>query len=133
MEDKTYLGTGWAFPVRFGTQGVQLVSNEEDISESLAILFSTMPGERVFRYKYGCPVEKWVFAKMDLSEKTLIIDVVEKAIREWEPRIITESVEVEFRDPPEGVLLITVDYTIRQTNSRRSMVYPFYFLEGTQL
>lgn len=133
MEDKTYLGTGWAFPVRFNQRGVSLVSNEEDIFESLRILFSTIPGERVFRYNYGCPIDKWVFSKIDLSERTMIIDIIEQAILEGEPRIITESVEVEVRDPLEGILWIRIEFTIRQTNSRKSMVYPFYFLEGTQL
>lgn len=133
MDDKTYLGTGWGFPVRFNQRGVHLVSDEEDIWESLRILFSTIPGERVFRYSYGCPIDKWVFSKIDLSERTMIIDIIEQAIREGEPRIITDSVDVEIRDAMEGILWIKVDFTIRQTNSRSSMVYPFYFLEGTQL
>lgn len=133
MSDKTYLGTGWAFPVRFNQLGVHLVSDEEDIWESLRILFSTIPGERVFRYNYGCPIDKWVFSKIDLSERTMIIDIIEQAIRDGEPRIVTDSVEVEVRDPLEGILWIKVEFTIRQTNSRSSMVYPFYFLEGTQL
>lgn len=133
MNDKTYLGTGWAFPVRFNQLGVYLVSDEEDIWESLRILFSTIPGERVFRYNYGCPIDKWVFSKIDLSERTMIIDIIEQAIREGEPRIITDSVDVEIRDPMEGILWISIEFTIRQTNSRSSMVYPFYFLEGTQL
>ncbi|MNJ84270.1 Lysozyme [compost metagenome] len=133
MGDKTYLGTGWGFPVRFNQRGVHLVSDEEDIWESLRILFSTIPGERVFRYNYGCPIDKWVFSKIDLSERTMIIDIIEQAIREGEPRIITDVVEVEIRDAMEGILWIKIDFTIRQTNSRSSMVYPFYFLEGTQL
>ncbi|WP_341902330.1 MULTISPECIES: GPW/gp25 family protein [Fluviicola] len=133
MDDKTYLGTGWGFPVRFNQRGVHLVSDEEDIWESLRILFSTIPGERVFRYNYGCPIDKWVFSKIDLSERTMIIDIIEQAIREGEPRIITDSVDVEIRDEMEGILWIKIDFTIRQTNSRSSMVYPFYFLEGTQL
>lgn len=133
MEEKTYLGTGWAFPVRFNQRGVSLVSNEEDIFESLRILFSTIPGERVFRYSYGCPIDKWVFSKIDLSERTMIVDIIEQAIREGEPRIVTDSVDVEVRDPLEGILWIKIEFTIRQTNSRKSMVYPFYFLEGTQL
>lgn len=133
MSDKTYLGTGWAFPVRFNQRGVHLVSDEEDIWESLRILFSTIPGERVFRYNYGCPIDKWVFSKIDLSERTMIIDIIEQAIREGEPRITTDSVEVEIRDAMEGILWIKIEFTIRQTNSRSSLVYPFYFLEGTQL
>jgi phage baseplate assembly protein W len=63
----------------------------------------------------------------------MIIDIIEQAIREGEPRITTDSVDVEIRDAMQGILWIKIEFTIRQTNSRSSMVYPFYFLEGTQL
>ena len=32
-----------------------------------------------------------------------------------------------------GILRITLDYTIRRTNRRANMVYPFYLHEGTDL
>ena len=56
-QDKRFLGTGWAFPPefhRYGEQaGVKLVSEEEDIRESLGILLSTRPGERIMQPGYG--------------------------------------------------------------------------------
>jgi len=33
----------------------------------------------------------------------------------------------------EGRLDILLDYTVRETNARANMVYPFYLLEGTNL
>jgi hypothetical protein len=33
----------------------------------------------------------------------------------------------------EGVLLIRLDYRVRTTNSRTNLVFPFYFLQGTNL
>jgi hypothetical protein len=41
-------------------------------------------------------------------------------------------VDFEVNDK-EGILNITLDYTIRQTNRRTNMVYPFYLNEGTDL
>lgn len=133
-ELKSYLGKGWHFPPIFMKQtGVELVSAEVDIRQSLQILFSTSPGERIFRFDFGCNIRQWIFAGMDLSVKTLIIDTIKQAILFFEPRIILENVDVEIKDETEGVLWIHVDYTIRQTNNRSNIVYPFYFKEGTNL
>lgn len=52
-----FLGSGWSFPppLELTEEGVRMSSYEQDIEESLRILFSTSPGERVNRYDYGCP------------------------------------------------------------------------------
>ncbi|MHA3787028.1 GPW/gp25 family protein [Flavobacterium hauense] len=136
MEDRLYLGTGWSFPPHFmngSHKGAVLVSGEQDIRESLRILLSTLPGERIFRFDYGCDIRQWVFSKMNLSEKTLITDVIEQAILIGEPRVILESVDVHIKDANEGILEIQLYYIVKETNSRSNMVYPFYFKEGTDL
>lgn len=136
MEDRPYLGTGWAFPPHFmkaHQKGAVLVSAEEDIRQSLWILLSTLPGERIFRFDYGCDIRQWVFSKMNLSEKTLITDVIEQAIISGEPRVLLESVDVQIKDFNEGILEIQLYYIVKETNSRSNMVYPFYFKEGTDL
>ncbi|MCC8186746.1 MAG: GPW/gp25 family protein [Bacteroides sp.] len=134
MEQKSYLGTGWSFPPVFDKQqGVLLVSDEEDIRQSLILLFSTVPGERLFRYDYGCDLRQWVFGEVNLSMKTLMAEAVQQAIRRWEPRVETEQVEIDAEKIAEGMLRISVSYFIPAVNSRRNMVYPYYFREGTNL
>lgn len=134
MEKKLYIGTGWGFPPTFiKGRGVELESEEEDIRQSLIILFSTTPGERIFRFNYGCNIRQWMFEKMNLSVKTLIIDVIKQAILCFEPRIDVGKLDVEIKDPLEGILWINLEYIIRKTNSRSNMVYPFYLKEGTNI
>ncbi|MDR3061992.1 MAG: GPW/gp25 family protein [Dysgonamonadaceae bacterium] len=134
MEKQSYLGTGWAFPPRFiKGKGVEMVDSEEDIRQSLQILLSTVPGERMFRFDYGCNIRQWVFEELNLSTETLIIDCIEQAILHFEPRIEVEKVLLETKDKQEGILWINIDYRIRRTNNRSNMVYPFYFKEGTNL
>lgn len=129
-----YLGKGWSFPPAFMKgQGVEMAESEEDIQQSLRILFSTTPGERIFRFDYGCNIRQWVFDEMNLSTKTLIIDAIKQAILYYEPRIEVEKINVEIKDAFEGILWINLDYTVRQTNSRSNIVFPFYFKEGTNL
>lgn len=55
LRNDAFLGTGWSFPPVLTDTGVQLSGYEQDIRESLHVLFSTAPGERVCRYDYGCP------------------------------------------------------------------------------
>lgn len=134
MSDRSYLGKGWGFPVSFTRQeGAVMTSDEEDIRQSLYILLSTVPGERLFTPKYGCRLNQWVFSIIDISEKTRIRKEIEAAVLEGEPRIDLEEVEVEVRDEQEEVLLIHLHYRVRQTNSRSNIVYPFYLREGTHL
>ena len=48
------------------------------------------------------------------------------------PRVDLNRVDFEV-DEAAGILRITLDYTIRRTNRRINMVYPFYLHEGTDL
>lgn len=133
-ENKSYLGIGWAFPPRFlKGSGVAMVSLEEDIKESLQILLQTACGERVFKPDYGCSIQQWVYEEINLSTRTLIIDAIRQAIIGFEPRIEPKKIELNSDNIIDGVLWISINYKIRQTNSRSNMVYPFYIKEGTNL
>ncbi len=109
-----------------------MTAYEQKIRQSLWTLLSTTPGERVHRYDYGCPIRRYVFEVMDTSTQTLLRDEIEHAIVMFEPRV--ELNKVDFKvEMDKGILRINLDYTIRQTNRRTNMVYPFYLNEGTDL
>nr|WP_320014348.1 GPW/gp25 family protein [uncultured Desulfobacter sp.] len=136
MADTSFLGRGWAFPPEFsGTdRAVKMVSQEEDIKESLWILLSTSPGERVMRPTYGCGLNKMVFETIDETAVTQISDMIERAVLFFEHRITLDRVTVSTEDSRAGfVLQIHLEYTIRTTNSRGNIVYPFYLNEGTNV
>lgn len=134
-EDGNFLGTGWAFPPAFGrkAKGAAMVSTEEDIHESLRILLGTAPGERVMHPSYGCGLNRMVFESINESTITEIKDIVQKAILHFEVRITLEDIYVDASDAYDGVLKIGLEYTIRTTNTRMNVVYPFYLHEGTSL
>ena len=69
---------------------------------------------------------------MDISTQTLLRDEIERAVVMFEPRVDLSRVDFEM-DEAAGILRITLDYTIRRTNRRTNMVYPFYLHEGTDL
>jgi uncharacterized protein len=125
------LGTGWAFPPAFDRESgtVALVSNEQDIKESLDILLATSLGERVMQPGYGCNLSDYLFESLSSSTIGLIKDRVENAILIYEPRIIAEKITVTDDgsfDLIEGRFIISVEYTIPGTNSRFNYVYDYY-------
>jgi phage baseplate assembly protein W len=127
----SFLGTGWAFPPSFDNESgtVNMVSNEQDIRESLNILLSTSLGERVMQPKYGCNLTDYLFESLSSSMIGFIKDRVEHAILFYEPRIIAEKIEVTDDgsfDLIEGKFIISVEYTIPGTNSRFNYVYDYY-------
>jgi len=135
--DSRFLGTGWSFPPAFNknsdAMGVVMVSHEQDINESLCILLGTSPGERVMSPAYGCGLKKVVFENFDASVATALKDTIARAILFFEPRITLENIEVDSSDVYQGCIRFCLDYTVRSTNNRSNIVYPFYFEEGTNV
>lgn len=128
-----FLGTGWAFPPRFAPGGasVEMVSGHDDIAQSLAILLATRRGERVLREDFGCELSAFLFGEISQRMVGQVRDLVSDAILHHEPRIRLDEVQVSAERAGEGVLLVTIDYTVRATNSRFNLVYPFYLREAS--
>ncbi len=135
MKENSFLGNGWAFPPEFNkVSGMNtMVSDEEDIQESLLILLSTSPGERVMNPSYGCEMKSLIFDSISESQLTILKDMVRKAILFFETRIKLNSIDVNIDNMDEGLLHIMINYTVRATNNRSNMVYPYYFIEGTNV
>ncbi|MBI1938379.1 MAG: GPW/gp25 family protein [Ignavibacteriales bacterium] len=129
-----FLGKGWSFPPEFDkqTSTVKMLADEDDINSSLEILFSTTVGERIMQPKYGANLKNLLFDPIDTSLKAYIKDLIKTAILYFEARIKLDNISLEAK-PEEGMLLITLEYTIRSTNSRYNFVYPFYLNEGTNI
>ena len=131
MSDAAFLGTGWAFPPRFTAGGadVDTVSGVQDIDQSLQIILSTRLGERIMRHDFGCDLGEIMFEEIDQGMVNTLTGLVTDAILYHEPRIKLERVDVSDSESVHGLLLIRLDYTVRSTNSRYNMVYPFYLYE----
>lgn len=133
--DKSFLGSGWGFPPEFHKKSgaVRMVSGEEDIDESLRILLATVPKERVMQPAYGCGLKAQVFENINESTLTLMRDAIQRAVLFFEPRIDLEDIEINEERAGDGILYIKLHYTVRTTNSRSNLVYPFYFREATDV
>lgn len=121
------LGKGWRFPILPDETGsLAYVGNDVNVEQSLRILLLTDLRERVMRADFGCQAPSLVFAPGSVQFLGLLETTVREAIRDWEPRIETESVIAEVDPEDETRVTVQIRYVVRQTNTRNNLVFPFY-------
>ena len=132
----SFLGTGWGFPPFFDRVNhvVRLVSDAEDIAESIRTILNTTPGERIMQPTFGCHLSRLVFEKIDAAMIAELNHMVYHALLDFEPRVNFISATMLDREELDGILHIAIDYSIVMTNTRHNLVFPFYLLgEGTNV
>jgi phage baseplate assembly protein W len=123
------VGSGWTFPPRIDAQGgISLTNDRTEIDQAILIILSTSLGQRVMRPTFGCRLDELVFAPNDQQTAARARRYVEEAIGMWEPRIRIVSVNVGPDPNDASRLLIEVEYKLKATHDRRSLVYPFYLI-----
>jgi phage baseplate assembly protein W len=121
------LGKGWRFPILPDETGsLAYVANDVNVEQSLRILLLTDLRERVMRSDFGCQAPSLVFAPGSVQFLGLLETTVREAIRDWEPRVETESVIAEVDPEDETRVTVQIRYVVRQTNTRNNLVFPFY-------
>jgi len=121
-----FVGRGFPFPLRIDERGsMSLVGGTEELERSMTVIISTAPGERPFRPLFGCQIWELMFEPINANTLGLMEMYVQDALRLWEPRIEVDEVVVE-PGVLDGSVEIAISYTVRATNDRRNLVYPFY-------
>jgi phage baseplate assembly protein W len=105
--------------------GVAMVEGEEAVRQSIFLLLSTVPGERVMRPAYGCHLHRLVFAPNDDTTAGLAIHYVRSALDRWEPRI--EVVQLDASRSPEAPerLNLLLEYRLRTSQRVQLLTYSF--------
>lgn len=131
--DARFLGQGWRFPVQVDptTGKISLSAGEEDIRQSIWLILSTAPGERVMRPEFGCGIHDLVFDSMSAAMVGQLENHVRESLMRLEPRVEVVRLEVSSDDGGRGRLLVELDFRVRETNHEFNMVYPFFLAEGT--
>lgn len=134
LDTASFLGRGWSFPVRFDSSlsSLEMVEMDQDVRESLIVLLSTHPGERITNPDFGCPVRDVLYGTISPTTITILQDIIRRSVENYEARIELHDVVITF-DEIEGVIFVHLDYTIRRVNMRTNIVYPFYKIEGTEI
>jgi phage baseplate assembly protein W len=133
-QKESFLGRGFSFPPRFTAGGadVEMVSNADDIEQSIRMLLGTTRGERVMRDSVGSDLTGLLFEDVDQLLLGRIEQTVSEAILKYESRVDLERVDVNVTDRLGGRIDVSVMYRIRATNSRFNLVFPFYLMEANR-
>ncbi|MFE5539460.1 GPW/gp25 family protein [Streptomyces sp. NPDC056519] len=124
-----FVGAGWAFPVRTDAQGgIALARGRHEIEQAMYLILATYPGERPMRPHFGCRLRDFVFGDTGGRTRAEMANAVREALLVWEPRIDVDEVEVTGEPDRPSLLHINVLYTVKTTNDRRNLVFPFYVI-----
>lgn len=110
------------------TGAIAMAEDSHAVRQSILLLLSTRPGERVMRADYGCWLHRLVFAPNDASTAGLAIHYVGEALRRWEPRVRIQRLDAGADLHGTGdatVLDIVLEYQVRRTGwiDRMSLGY----------
>lgn len=116
---------GWGFPPQFSNNGkaVRLVSDVDDVKEALEILFSTAIQERLNYPTYGCDLKKFMFEEVNYTLVIELQQMILNAVYKYEPRIEVQKIEITESEENAHILLINIDYRIKEENINQNMVY----------
>lgn len=106
-----------------------MVSDADDVHQSIQILVATSQGERPMQETFGASLDDALFEEINPSLINRVTSLVYDAILANEPRVDLRAVDVTAAGEA-GVLQIRIDYAIRGTNSRFNLVFPFYLNEA---
>ena len=76
MTSADFLGLGWNFPVKTDTTSGQVVmapTPEDGIRQSIWVILSTAPGERVMRPDFGCGISDLVFGVSSVAWAVFLV------------------------------------------------------------
>ncbi|MFO8089577.1 MAG: GPW/gp25 family protein [Desulfatiglandaceae bacterium] len=104
------------------TGGIQMVAEQAAVRQSILLLLTTAPGERVMRPNYGCDLQKLVFSPNDATTHGLAIYYVRRALQRWEPRIDILRLDAEADGKDPGRMDIVLEYRVRKTAQRENLI-----------
>ena len=127
MAKSKIIGSGFSFPMQVDALGsVEMSSDDENIRQSMMLILGTAPGERMKRPTFGCAIHDILFQPNTSVTAATIEYEVKRALLEFAPRVY--DIEVDAMPDPmeESRMNVTISYTIRKTNTKSNLVYPFY-------
>lgn len=95
--------------------GIEMVAEESSVRQSILLLISTRPGERVMRPDYGCDLQQLAFSPNDDTTAGLAVHYVRQALARWEPRIDVLAIDASPSAEEPGRLDLVLEYRVRSS------------------
>ena len=94
---------------------------QESVRQSIKIILSTRPGERIMRPDFGGGLEDMLHEQNTLTTRRQIRDLITESLQRWEKRIMVDRVDVwEVEDQPTSVR-VEIAYRLRRINQPQQM------------
>lgn len=130
-DPRAFRGKGLAFPLAVTPQGrIATASDDTKVEQAIWLILATAKKERLMRPDYGCGIHDLVFSPSSPQSLGQIVDQLRRALVAQEPRIDVLDVSGEIPPGEANLLLLRIDYRIRENNALANMVYPFFVTEG---
>jgi hypothetical protein len=114
------------------TGGIAMVDEGASVRQSILLLLSTIPGERVMRPDYGCDLHRLVFSPNDNTTSGLAIHYVRQALDRWEPRAQVTHLDAAPNPNSPDRLEILLEYRLRRTQNIDELTFSIN-LAGEQI
>jgi phage baseplate assembly protein W len=101
-----------------------MIGGDGAIRQSLLMLISTSPGERVMRPEYGCNLRRILFNPNDDSTAGLALHYVRQAVTRWEPRIQILKLQATRDEAHPSRLIILLEYRVRASLRTDAITIP---------
>lgn len=102
------------------TGDLQKVENDDAVKQSIRLLVLTALNERAFQPGLGSNLRQMLFEPLDDITTTILVKTMADVIRQFEPRVELEYIDVHTDKTPFGELLdsnsIWVEFVVRVLN-----------------
>jgi len=93
----------------------------DSVRQSIRIILSTRPGERLMRPAFGAGLENMLHQQNTLTTRRQIRDLISESLARWEKRILLDRVDVwEIEDRPTAIR-VEIAYRLRRLNQPQQM------------
>lgn len=87
------------------------------VRESVRVILSTRPGERLMRPEFGGGLERLLHAPNTVATRREIRDLVRDALERWEKRLVLDSVEVWQVEDDGAALRVEIRYRLARSGA----------------
>jgi len=113
------------------TRKIAMVDEDASVRQSIFLLVTTVPGERVMRPDYGCELYRLAFSPNDDTTAGLAIHYVRRALERWEPRIEILRLDAGRDELLPERLNVVLEYCVRATRRADTATFKVDLSGGT--
>jgi len=113
MDPGRIFGRSISFPPALNSESRMAWSEGADnIRESIRIILSTEPGERLMLPNFGTGLKSFLFEPNTVTTHRLIEEKISKSLEMWEPRIKLDSIDVIADEEDAQAVWVMIRYTL---------------------